>query len=226
MGRAVGVKRRRVRAVRSGYIHHAELCSTSMSSLCTWQPPVRRPNVPLQLNDDAHFAISLHSDPSPFFALQCWFEWQLFLAVIINGPIARRLSCIGKYKCIVRSRSGFANLLPSKDSFRRRIATLSNQAQHILPFPQESLNPPGATSTSLRMKIFFFLLLVICSTHTSLLCCALNLRINTGSQSSLAMPRSLQHRINALDLHPSVAVGMPSGSKYCCSPRAIETSLS
>jgi hypothetical protein len=35
----------------------------------------------------------------------------------------------------------------------------------------------------------------------------------------------LQHRINALDLQPSVAVGMPSGSKNCCSPRAMETSL-
>jgi hypothetical protein len=52
-----------------------------------------------------------------------------------------------------------------------------------------------------------------------------NSLMKRGSQSSDAMPRSLQHRIKALDLQPSVAVGIPSGSKYCCSPRAIETSL-
>jgi hypothetical protein len=45
------------------------------------------------------------------------------------------------------------------------------------------------------------------------------------NQSSLAIPRSLQHRINALLLHPSVAVGIPLGSKNVCSPRATETSL-
>jgi uncharacterized protein len=44
-------------------------------------------------------------------------------------------------------------------------------------------------------------------------------------QSSLAIPRSLQQRINALLLQASVAVGMPAGSKYSCSPRAIATSL-
>jgi hypothetical protein len=43
--------------------------------------------------------------------------------------------------------------------------------------------------------------------------CALNLRIQRGSHSSLAMPRSLQHRTSALDRQPSVAVGMPSGLK-------------
>jgi hypothetical protein len=52
-----------------------------------------------------------------------------------------------------------------------------------------------------------------CSTHTSLVSFPVNSRINRGSQSSLAMPKSLQHRMSALDLHPSVAVGMPSGSK-------------
>lgn len=46
-----------------------------------------------------------------------------------------------------------------------------------------------------------------------------------GSHSSLAIPRSLQQRIKAFDLQPSVAVGIPSESKYCCSPRAIEISL-
>ena len=44
-------------------------------------------------------------------------------------------------------------------------------------------------------------------------------------QSSLAIPRSLQHLINALLLQASVAVGIPEGSKYSCSPLAIATSL-
>jgi hypothetical protein len=44
-------------------------------------------------------------------------------------------------------------------------------------------------------------------------------------QSSLAMPRSLQQRMSALLLHPSVAVGIPFGSKYSCSPRAMLTRL-
>jgi len=44
-------------------------------------------------------------------------------------------------------------------------------------------------------------------------------------QSSLAIPKSLQHLINALLLHASVAVAIPEGSKYSCSPRATATSL-
>jgi hypothetical protein len=43
--------------------------------------------------------------------------------------------------------------------------------------------------------------------------------------SSLAIPRSLQHLMRALDLQASVAVGTPDGSKYSCSPLAIATSL-
>jgi hypothetical protein len=39
------------------------------------------------------------------------------------------------------------------------------------------------------------------------------------------MPRSLQHLIRAFDLHASVAVGMPEGSKYSCSPLATDTRL-
>lgn len=46
-----------------------------------------------------------------------------------------------------------------------------------------------------------------------------------SNHNSLAIPRSLQHRIRALLLQPSVAVGMPLGSKYSCSPRATATSL-
>jgi hypothetical protein len=38
-------------------------------------------------------------------------------------------------------------------------------------------------------------------------------KLRKTNQSSLAIPRSLQHRINALLLHPSVAVGIPDGSK-------------
>jgi hypothetical protein len=44
-------------------------------------------------------------------------------------------------------------------------------------------------------------------------------------QSSLAIPRSLQHLMRALLLHASVAVAIPAGSKNSCSPRAIATSL-
>jgi len=43
--------------------------------------------------------------------------------------------------------------------------------------------------------------------------------------SSLAIPKSLQHRIKALLLHASVAVAIPAASKYSCSPRAMATSL-
>jgi hypothetical protein len=49
--------------------------------------------------------------------------------------------------------------------------------------------------------------------------------VDRTHQSSLAIPRSLQHRIRAFDLQASVAVGTPDGSKYSCSPRAIDTSL-
>ena len=44
--------------------------------------------------------------------------------------------------------------------------------------------------------------------------------------NSEAIPKSLQHLINAFDLQPSVAVGKPEGSKKVCSPLAIETNLS
>lgn len=88
---------------------------------------------------------------------------------------------------------------------------------------------------------FFFV--GTCSANTSMQYLALNSRMKRGSlnnslskarkiqrysitdQSSLATPRSLQHLINALLLHASVAVGIPEGSKYSCSPRATATSL-
>jgi hypothetical protein len=50
-------------------------------------------------------------------------------------------------------------------------------------------------------------------------------RVQRAHQSSLAIPRSLQHLINALLLHASVAVGIPEGSKYSCSPLATATNL-
>jgi hypothetical protein len=69
------------------------------------------------------------------------------------------------------------------------------------------------TASPFRIQIFVFFLLTTCSTKTSRVCAALNFRMKRGSQSSLATPRSLQHLIIALDLQPSVAVGMPSGEK-------------
>jgi hypothetical protein len=78
---------------------------------------------------------------------------------------------------------------------------------------------------SLLRQSFFFFLVGICSAKISMHDLALNSRMKRGSQSSLAMPRSLQHRMRALLLHASVAVGIPEGSKYSCSPRAIATSL-
>ena len=71
----------------------------------------------------------------------------------------------------------------------------------------------------------YFLLVGTCSANTSTQYCFLNSRMNRGSHSSLAIPRSLQQRIRALLLQASVAVGIPEGSKYSCSPRAIPTSL-
>lgn len=81
------------------------------------------------------------------------------------------------------------------------------------------------TSSSFLMKCFLLFLVVACSTIISRTWLFMKPRMNLGSQSSLAIPRSLQQRMSALDLQPSVAVGMPSGSKYCCSPRAMDMRL-
>jgi hypothetical protein len=70
-----------------------------------------------------------------------------------------------------------------------------------------------------------FLLVGTCSANTSTQYSFLNPRMNRGSHNSLATPRSLQQRISALLLQASVAVGIPEGSKYSCSPRAMPTSL-
>lgn len=80
-------------------------------------------------------------------------------------------------------------------------------------------------SSSFLIKCFLLFFVMTCSTINSLAISFMYLRMNRGSQSSEAIPRSLQQRIRAFDLQPSVAVGMPSASKYCCSPRAIDTSL-
>ena len=74
------------------------------------------------------------------------------------------------------------------------------------------------------LKAHFFLV-GTCSANTSTQYSFLNSRMNRGSHNSLATPRSLQQRISALLLQASVAVGIPEGSKYSCSPRAIPTSL-
>lgn len=73
------------------------------------------------------------------------------------------------------------------------------------------------------LQSFFLFFFTACSTNTSTQCCFLKSRIKVGSQSSLAIPKSLQHRIRALDLQASVAVAIPDGSKYSCSPRATDT---
>lgn len=70
-----------------------------------------------------------------------------------------------------------------------------------------------------------FLPVLASSTKTSTQYFCLNCRMKRGSQSSDAMPKSLQHRMRALDLAPSEAVAMPFGSKYSCSPRAVEMYL-
>ena len=74
-----------------------------------------------------------------------------------------------------------------------------------------------------RRTHFFFV--GTCSANTSTQYAFLNSPMKRGSHSSLATPRSLQQRIRALLLHASVAVGIPDGSKYSCSPRAIATRL-
>jgi hypothetical protein len=75
------------------------------------------------------------------------------------------------------------------------------------------------------VSLTHFVFCLACSTHTSIQCFDLKSLMKLGSQSSLAIPKSLQHRIRAFDLQASVAVGTPDSSKYSCSPRAIETSL-
>ena len=80
------------------------------------------------------------------------------------------------------------------------------------PKPLVSLNG-CLTVSSFLIHIFFLFLVTVCSTQISLAFVATNLRINLGSQSSLATPRSLQQRIKALDLQPSAEVGIPSGVK-------------
>src|ERR1700677_3610298 len=87
----------------------------------------------------------------------------------------------------------------------------------------------------------YLFLVTTCSTNTSAQYLVLNSRMYRGSlqpairvrfweschthQSSLAIPRSLQHLMRALLLHASVAVAIPAGSKNSCSPRAMATSL-
>lgn len=70
-----------------------------------------------------------------------------------------------------------------------------------------------------------FLPVFASSTNTSTQCFFLKSRMKRGSQSSEAIPRSLQHRMRAFDFAPSEAVAIPLGSKYSCSPRAVATNL-
>ena len=68
-------------------------------------------------------------------------------------------------------------------------------------------------SSSFLNHTCFFFLVTTCSAQTCFAFSFMNFRIYRGSHNSLATPRSLQQRIRAFDLHPSVAVGMPSGEK-------------
>lgn len=109
------------------------------------------------------------------------------------------------------------------------ITTAPPPPSHPAHFPPVatpvSLNGYSKAGISFLLQSFLFLPLFASSTHTSTQCFALKVRMKRGSQSSEAIPRSLQHRISALDLAPSVAVATPSGEKYSCSPRAVETKL-
>ena len=69
------------------------------------------------------------------------------------------------------------------------------------------------TSSSFLIQICFFFFEGTCSTQTCFALSFINVLMYRGSHNSLATPRSLQQRINAFDLQPSVAVGMPSGEK-------------
>ena len=68
-------------------------------------------------------------------------------------------------------------------------------------------------SSSFLNHICFFFSDGTCSTQICFAFSFMNTLMYRGSHSSLATPRSLQQRISAFDLHPSVAVGMPSGEK-------------
>ena len=85
--------------------------------------------------------------------------------------------------------------------------------------------PESQVQLNLLLHSFFFFPVVSCTAHTCLAYFFMKSRIYRGSQSSLATPRSLQQRMRALLLQASVAVGMPLGSKYSCSPRAMATNL-
>ena len=85
---------------------------------------------------------------------------------------------------------------------------------HFPPYIQDFISFQGyETLSSFLRKSLFLFFVVKCSAHTSFVFSAWYLRMNRGSHSSLATPRSLQQRVSALDLHPSAAVGMPSGEK-------------
>lgn len=70
-----------------------------------------------------------------------------------------------------------------------------------------------------------FLCVLVFSQKTSIHFRDLKSRMKRGLHNSCATPRSLQHLISAFDLAPSVAVATPEGSKYSCSPLAVDTNL-
>lgn len=110
-------------------------------------------------------------------------------------------------------------------SFRRHNLRLQRQAsrpvcQRLCHLSRRRGNSPvmGFCATHLRPVLAFSQKI---STHMR----CLKSRMKRGLHSSWAMPKSLQQRISALLLAPSLAVATPDGSKYSCSPRAVDTKL-
>ena len=115
---------------------------------------------------------------------------------------------------ILRTNTTHRLLLERRSKLRVRLFPI-----HLLPEVSNILSDQ-AVQGELREARTHLLPRVICVVHTSTTCSALNLRINVGSlfvssesggkpetaqtyQSSPAIPRSLQHRIRALDFAPS-----------------------
>ena len=95
---------------------------------------------------------------------------------------------------------------------------MQNRIDHSIYFLTTWYGYTGSVSFSVQICLRF--LVPTCSTQISFAYFFLNSRMNRGSHSSDAMPKSLQHRSSALDLHPSPAVGIVSSEKYWHSPRA------
>ena len=106
--------------------------------------------------------------------------------------------------------------------YQKLVNSDANWISYYMP-PLTNFHGYSITSP-FRYHSFLRLFVPTFSTKTSTHFCFLNRLMNLGSHNSDAIPKSLQQRMSALLLQPSVAVGMPEGSKKSCSPRATETS--